>query len=403
MNIIRKYWNSVYVYVLLLMPGFCACAGINWTVCKAIGLYGNLSWLEIILFDSTQLFYFTVAIYFICRNRRNSSYIPEHLGYVKAYITVALFIQYNFIMYLFASVYVWECTFLFFAILAFLFDTKLMLINIIAYGASLLFAHIARPERFLPLNEPNIMEIISYRILIYILTSMCILIIVYFVERFLMQAQESDEENVRLLEKQLEYYKDMELLDTELRKFRHDINNHFICMESLLQNKKTVELQKYFEDLRDDFSPGQKIFFSGNDIIDAILHYDLPHYCSKETEVKVYGRLPEIRTVSAMDLCTVFSNLLSNAIASANECTGTVKPHISIQFSGGDRYFSIVMSNSVWKKGRTEQSKAEKQSGRNHGYGIHKIKNVVKKYNGRAELAVNEQETEISITLYLPI
>lgn len=397
MNVIKRYWDSVYVYVLLLMPGFCACAGINWTICKAMGLYADLSWTKIILFDCTQLFYFIVAIYFICRNRKDSSYIPEHLGYVKAFITIALFIQYNAIMYLFASVQVWICTFLFFAIIAFLFDTKLMLLNIIAYALSLLSAHMMRPEKFLPLDEPNIVEIISYRILIFVLTSFCIMVIVYFVERFLIQAQESDEENVHLMEKQLKYYKDMELLDMELRKFRHDIQNHFICMESLFQNGKTEELQEYFEELQEDFSTGNNMFFSGNDIIDAILHHDLPYYCKEKVKVSVYGKLPEIGTVSAMDLCTLFSNLLSNAITSANACVEE-QSQLSIQFSGGSKYFSIVMSNSVPKK---ENGSFKKKKDRNHGYGTRKIQGVVQKYDGRVEVTVDEQIVKIEV--YLPI
>ena len=185
-------------------------------------------------FDFTQIIYFTVAILFITRNRKDHSYIPEHLPEVKGFIVIALFIQYNFIMYLFPSVHVWECTFLFFAIIVFLFDSRLTLLNIITYFFALLIAHMLRPGVFLPADGSNVTEIIAWRIMIYWLTSICILIIVYFVERFLMQAQQSREENVHLMEKQLKYYRNIELMDTELRKFRHDIKNHFMCMEVFL-------------------------------------------------------------------------------------------------------------------------------------------------------------------------
>lgn len=201
MNVIKKYWDSVYVYVLLLVPGFCMCAGLFWTVCKWLGLYPDLPWIEIIAFDLSQVIYLAVALYFIRRNKKDSSYISGHLSYIKGYIVLALFIQYNFILYLFASVHVWECTFLFFGVIDFLFDSKLMLINVLVYFLSLVAAHMIRPEKFLPLESPNVKEIIAFRIVIFILTSCCIVIIVYFVERFLMQAQESSEENVHLMEK----------------------------------------------------------------------------------------------------------------------------------------------------------------------------------------------------------
>lgn len=106
MNVIKKYWDSVYVYVLLLVPGLCMCAGLFWTVCKLLGLYKDLQWAKIIAFDCSQLLYFSVAFYFIFQNKKDSSYIPGHLVYVKGYIVSALFIQYNFILHLFASVHV---------------------------------------------------------------------------------------------------------------------------------------------------------------------------------------------------------------------------------------------------------------------------------------------------------
>lgn len=398
MNVIKKYWDSVYMYVLLLVPGLCMCAGLFWTICKIMGLYPDLQWSKIIAFDCSQLLYFSVAVYFITRNKKNSSYISGHLIYVKAFIVSALFIQYNFILHLFASAHVWECTFLFFVIIVFLFDSKLMFFNIVSYFLSLIAAHMLRPADFLPLGEPNLKEIIAFRIVIFTLTALCIMMIVYFVERFLMQARESDEENVQLLEKQLTHYKDMELWDTELRKFRHDIKNHFICMESLLKNEKTKELQNYFEDLQHSFSFEQNIFFSGNDIIDAILHYDLPHSCKEETDVTLYGSLPVIKTVSAMDLCTVFSNLLSNAIASANQYAEFFKPQITIRFSSGRTYFSIAISNSALAK---ENKKQPDKADRNHGFGTHKIKSVTEKYGGRLEQNITPHT--VSITVYLPI
>lgn len=398
MNVIKKYWDSVYVYVLLLVPGLCMCAGLFWTVCKLLGLYGDLQWAKIIAFDCSQLLYFSVAFYFIFQNKKDPSYIPGHLVYVKGFIVSALFIQYNFILHLFASVHVWECTFLFFAVIVFLFDSRLMFFNIISYFLSLTAAHLLRPADFLPLGEPNLKEIIAFRLVIFTLTALCIMLIVYFVDRFLMQARESDEENMELLEKQLTHYRDMELWDTELRKFRHDIQNHFICMESLLKNEKMNELQDYFADLQHSFAFEQNLFFSGNDIIDAILHYDLPHSCKEEVDVTIYGSLPVLKTVSAMDLCTVFSNLLSNAIASANQCAEFFKPQIAIRFSGGRTYFSIAISNSALAQ---ENKKPQEKPDRNHGFGIRKITSVTEKYGGRIEQ--NRTPQTVSVTVYLPI
>lgn len=395
MNVIKKYWTSVYKYVLLLVPGFCMCAGVYFSSLKLLGFYPDLAWAQILLFDCSQLVYLGIALFFIWKNRKNSAYIPTHLRYVKGYTVVILFIQYNMILYLFPSSHLWECTFLFFAVITFLFDSKLMILNTICYFFSLVIAHLLWPAEYLPLADKNVGEILAYRILIYWLTAICIIVIVYSVEHFLIQAQESTEENVILMEKQLEYYQDMELLDTELRKFRHDVTNHFICMESLLNNGKIDDLHKYFEEYRDSFSFSEKKYFSGNEIVDAILNHDVPHYCAKEVKVTAYGALPKIDTVSAIDMCTLFSNLLSNAITAANQCIDIPDAQINIHFSGGKQYFSIVMSNSILSQNSIQTK------GKNHGFGVRKIRNVLEKYNGKYEMDIEEQTFIMKI--YLPI
>lgn len=398
MNMIKKYWDSVYIYVLLLIPALCICAGMFWSGMKMIGKYPDLSWIKILIFDGTQIIYLAISLYIICRNNKDSSFIPRHLLFVKGFISFLLIVQYNFILYLFSSTHVWECTFLFFACIALLFDSKLLCFNIIVYFISLIIAHLIRPMQFLPMERLDLFEIIAYRFLIFTLMAFTMMIIVYLVEHFLIHARESDEENARLLKKQLDYYKNIDFLDTEIRKFRHDIKNHFICMEALIQNGKTEELEKYFRELQDSFSFQEKMYLSGNDIIDAILHHELRQTCQQEVKVTVYGNLPKIQTVTAMDLCTIFSNLLSNAITAANQCACEKKEaQIVLHFSGGSSFFSIEMTNSALG----EVKKGKRNQDRNHGYGVRKIKDVVEKYNGGFERKI--EQGMMIIKVYLPI
>lgn len=99
-----------------------------------------------------------------------------------------------------------------------------------------------------------------------------------------------------------------------------------------------------------------------------------------------------------MDLCTVFSNLLSNAIASANQVEESREPEIIIRFMGGNSYFSITVSNSVME---VDVDKKSKRKDRNHGHGIHNIKETVEKYNGNFEQNI-EGDMFIS-SVYFPI
>ena len=96
---------------------------------------------------------------------------------------------------------------------------------------------------------------------------------------------ENDEENIRLMEKQLEYYRNTDLMDNDLRKFRHDIKNHFLCLEYFITTGNKEDLQKYYSDLKLDFPLQEKIYHSGNDIIDSILHHDLSRYLDENVHI----------------------------------------------------------------------------------------------------------------------
>ena len=99
-----------------------------------------------------------------------------------------------------------------------------------------------------------------------------------------------------------------------------------------------------------------------------------------------------------IDLCTLFSNLLSNAIASAQQCINENEAMIDIRFSGGKKYFSIIITNSVLPQ---NSFTGRKTKDRNHGHGLYKIKDVIEKYDGRHEL--KWEEDKIIVTVYLPV
>lgn len=396
MNVLKKYWDSVYVYVLILVPSLCSCAGIYWTAAKVLGKYGDVKWSHLIIFDCSQIIYILLAVYGIYMNRKNSRFLIEKMNAIKLIIMVLLTVQYMFIITLFSSEYVWECTFLFMLAIGLFFDIKYLMVNSIIYTFMLVAAHLINTQKFLPIYMDNVEEVLAYRIVIYVLTTFCIGVIVYFVEYFLMRAWESDEENTVLLEKQLKYYKDLELLDLEIRRFKHDVKNHFISMESLLKNERINELKEYFIELKGQFMTKNRILFSGNEVVDAIMHYELVHNCNKNVNISVYGKLPAMATVSSIDLCTVFSNLISNAINGVNKCGADKNAWLEIVFSAGELYFSIEITNNI-SKDIQEISKND----RNHGHGISKIQNVIKKYNGNYEMKIVEDK--IKAIVYLPI
>ncbi|MBR1691477.1 MAG: GHKL domain-containing protein [Lachnospiraceae bacterium] len=401
MNLIKKYWENVHLYVLLLTYGNCLCAGIFYTCCKLYGNYPDISWNKVLFFDASQLFYLGISIILILKNQRDASFFPSHFGQIKAFVTVTLFIQYNLVLFLFPSSHVWSCTFLFLAIVVFYLDVKLLIFHYIGYMAFLSIAFVRNPNIFWSdIMKSRDLEPLYFHMIILLLTFICMFAVTYFVQRFLIQAQMDEYENAYLLEKQLEYYQHMELLDKQLRSFRHDIRNHFSVMQYLVEQKQLDDLEQYFGQLNSSFSFQESIYFSGNIIIDSILNCELAHSLGDTASVRVYGTLPKITTVTSMDLCTLFSNLLSNAIKAVTH-SGIPDAVLSIGFETGSTYFSIIIRNHTSQKQLPSKLSAEKAVNRDHGFGMGKIRAVCDKYEGIFEQSLEEQI--MTTRVYLPI
>ncbi len=405
MNILKKYWNDAYLYVLLLIPGNCICAGVTYTAGKIVGWYPDTPWFWVLFFDFSQLVYLCISFCFIIHKKKVTYFSQKDISRIKLFVTISLFIQYNLIMHLFPTHNAWSCSFIFMGIVAFLFDVKLMITHILGYTFFLIVAHLIHWDKLVPSAPNERTDLMVYRTVVYALTALAFLVITYLVEKFLMREREQEEENVYLMEKQLEYYQSCDLMDKELRKFRHDIKGHFLGLEYLLENKNYEELGNYFKELNNSFSFQERLYFSGNLIIDSILNYDLPNKCDPHVKILVSGRLTDLETVSSIDLCTLFSNILSNAISAVNQCPSEEQAQLSVRFDSGSKFFSITIVNSIPEGySITQTTKAARIThnlDRNHGHGIRKIMELCKKYNGEFNQTIHENK--VTTTAYLPL
>lgn len=390
MNIFEKYWEYTYRSLILYVPLACICAGIYFTICWMNGMYPEVSWPWIVVFDASHLVYFVCSMHFIYRKKYKQEATWDMLPEIKKFISIELAIQFNFLVHLFASDYIWSVVFIFFVLIAFLEDFKLMVGNSIFYIISLFIGYEMHSETYLPDNTPHYIGILAFRIVDTCVVVVFLCILTFHMEEFLTHTKAEDEEKQFLLEKQLEYYERLDLMDKEIRRFRHDIKNHFACMEHLLMQEQLSEAITYFTHLKEEYDGTKTLYMSGNVIIDSILNYNLSGVKERmAVDILVFGHLPQIETVTSMDLCTVFSNILSNAIGALTHQMGNEKKLV-IRFQSGKRYFSITVSNSTDETEVRENHTVHANRDRNHGHGKHQIHAVIEKYQGTFEQKIEE-------------
>lgn len=189
-----EYINKVYIMVLLLVPGACQCAGLVYTVEKALGWLPTVSWIAIIFFDFTCLIYLVIGIYFIKTGFENGLVNARKLRQGKIYIVAIMFIQFNFILYMIPSSDFWAFAFFFVILTAFFLDTTMVGIAVIEISLSLVVSWILRNNVLLPVRNEFFLPNMINRSVCVMLSLPTIWLLCFFIKKFLVNAKKDEME-----------------------------------------------------------------------------------------------------------------------------------------------------------------------------------------------------------------
>lgn len=168
----------------------------------------------------------------------------------------------------------------------------------------------------------------------------------------------------------------------EVRSLRHDMRAHFNAMAYLIEKEEWEKLSGYVEDARAavDRSAG-KFINVNHDLVNAILTDALAG--REGIEFHYEGGIPGSAAVDDFDLCTIFSNLISNSLEACSRLKERGK-EIRLEIKSLQSSLYIRMENPVEQSVDTGKlgGWTTKSDRKNHGYGVQNIRAAVEKYHG---------------------
>ncbi len=204
---------------------------------------------------------------------------------------------------------------------------------------------------------------------------------------------------------QKDYYQSLLDREEETRKYRHDMVNHMIVMDALLKEDSIDELKEYLGNLQKEFSSVQaRRYITGNPVIDAISSYYLPNV-EEYTDIRVRGAIPTDLSVDEVSICTIYSNLVKNAVEELQRLKEGAQKSLEllIEFKSGKDFLKISIKNTMrenatFKGANTPTSKLDVK---NHGIGLGNVKRTVEKEHGK--LTVEKEDQMFCAYVLLPI
>lgn len=218
------------------------------------------------------------------------------------------------------------------------------------------------------------------------------LLFIFICFKLLLKSKENErlrQDNLMIsktLEMSHEYYTAQLNKEKEIRRFQHDIKNHLYCMNILLRQKEYDQLEAYLAEITDSLEHIGNACATGNNIVNMIVSEITAKY--PDVTLTWEGTIPEDVRISAMDLCTVFSNLLTNAFEH-NIPDG--ERSVTVQVRHLETNLLVMFSNPFAVEPRRHNgvflsSKPEKW----HGYGLKNVSRCMEEMGGFLDITTDD-------------
>ena len=183
---------------------------------------------------------------------------------------------------------------------------------------------------------------------------------------------------------------------------RHDLKNHAVSMQLLLENGEVDEAKEYLRNFLDAAKKPSDSFSTGNKLLDGLLKQKLSPAMTQGIDVNTAIDFTEGSFIDNFDLCVMMGNILDNAVEACAALPEGSEKFINVSGGPTANYMLVEVKNSSARKaalldGLPATSKADKAM---HGFGLRSVKKVLERYNGSMD--IEQTNDTYSITLMIP-
>lgn len=258
---------------------------------------------------------------------------------------------------------------------------------LLAVDTFVVVAIISQPNFDLYLENKKVLYLISIVLVIIGIFVQLASVILLFTQRNVYKEKKALTD--KYLDDQKNHYEYLENREKETKKFRHDLVNHMEMISNLAKTRQYDRIDAYLEQMHIKINDFGNLVTVHNGIVDAIInqYYAKAQECGVNMEVR--GRFPVDCAIDAFDLCTIFSNVLSNALEAAKESD---EKRISVECAYTDMSIMIIVTNSYKPEASNGSApwRTRKSNSDYHGYGLENIKDSVKKYKGDLDIETED-------------
>jgi len=170
------------------------------------------------------------------------------------------------------------------------------------------------------------------------------------------------------------HYQAIETRRTEIAKMRHDFNNQLTTAYHLIDHGQTDRSREILDKLKESVAKTSEDTYCANSVINAVLSEKEMICLEQNIRFETDLILGEELQIQPIHMCSIFSNLLDNAIKATGKCTEE-KRFINIKAKRIEDYIHIKVENAS-----LEPTKLKPDLRKHYGHEI--LRDIAQQYNG---------------------
>lgn len=211
---------------------------------------------------------------------------------------------------------------------------------------------------------------------------MCL--IMYFVVQQMSKDNQTKLEYELMKEKEKYSKESMEIIkrsNEELREFKHDLKNYLLPLQEAMETMPQSEMVKVWEKINQKIEDVQTLIQTGNSYVDSMINTKITLARSEKVDVKC-TILSKMEGIDDLEFCSVFGNLMDNAIEAERKVTEKKEIIIFVEEKMG--YLRLEIQNKIEKSVLNENSSLNttKKDTSSHGIGHKSVKRTMQKVGG---------------------
>ena len=186
------------------------------------------------------------------------------------------------------------------------------------------------------------------------------------------------------------HYREIEARREELAKIRHDISEQFIVMQELLRMKNYDKIEEMLNTLREYVSSTKEYVYCGDSVINAIMAENEKECIKNNVKLNYHFEIMQPLNINPVVICSIFSNLMRNALAATKEIADSDKASIDIRAALKGDYLIVKVENSFVSKQKKKNRK---------GYGLEILGTLAQQYNGQMDTFIKDGKYYTTISV----